>query len=71
MLKEYIIWLENSDCIIGKAEREDILNLMKLQSKKCRNIVTFYDDEGITSINMKKVVAISMSRIAESGKAGF
>jgi hypothetical protein len=71
MIKDYTIWLENSECIIGQAERENILELMKMHNKKCKNVITFSDEKGILSINMKKVIAISMERVTENGKAGF
>lgn len=71
MLKEYTIWLENSECIIGQAEEENINILQHLHKIRSIGIITLTDSEGEITINMGKVIAISKSNLTKNGKAGF
>jgi hypothetical protein len=72
-MKDYLIWLKSGETISGTA-KEDIIKMLQDRFKdhaKGKNIISFPDEDGIVSLDIDRVEAVSIMKCCEDKQAGF
>lgn len=72
LMKEYIIWLKNGNCIQGKFDAEVGAKLLvEFWRRRRKRHYEFYDTDGMITLDMRQVMAIGFNNITDKHKAGY